>query len=138
LRYQGKISGPLLDRIDLQLSVPRLEYHELSSRAMGEPSAIIRERVIQARQRQATRLAPHGLFCNARLQHKHLRRLSVAPAAEQLLKSAYAKLALSARAHDRILKVARTIADLAASDSIEVAHIAEAISYRTGAGLGKL
>jgi magnesium chelatase family protein len=135
-RYQGKISGPLLDRIDLQLSVPRLEYHELSSRAQGESSATIRGRVIQARSRQETRLAPYGLFCNARLQHKHLRRLALDPAAEQLLKSAYAKLALSARAHDRILKVARTIADLAASDAILASHIAEAISYRTGAGLG--
>ena len=135
-RYQGKISGPLLDRIDLQLSVPRLEYHELSSRAQGESSVTVRERVVQARRRQAVRLGPLGLFCNARLQHKHLRRLAIALAAEQLLKNAYAKLALSARAHDRILKVARTIADLADSENIEAAHIAEAISYRTGAGLG--
>ncbi len=134
-RYQGKISGPLLDRIDLQLSVPRLEYHELTERAPGESSLSIRSRVEEARKRQEVRLKPLGIFCNARLQHKHLRKLPVAPAAEKLLKGAYHKLALSARAHDRILKVACTIADLAGSDAIGEAHIAEAISLRTNAGL---
>ncbi|MBT9176088.1 MAG: Competence protein ComM [Firmicutes bacterium] len=134
-RYQGKISGPLLDRIDMQLSVPRLEYHELTERAQGESSVSIRSRVEVARKRQEARLKPLGIFCNARLQHKHLRKLPVAPAAEKLLKAAYHKLALSARAHDRILKVACTIADLAGSDAIGEAHIAEAISLRTSAGL---
>ena len=130
LRYQGKISGPLLDRIDLQLSVPRLEYDELTERAKGESSATIRARVETARARQEARLKPYGVFCNARLQHRHLRKLTVAPDGVKLLKQAYIKLALSARAHDRILKVARTIADLAGSEAIEAVHMAEAISYR--------
>jgi len=134
-RYQGKISGPLLDRIDLQLSVPRLEYGELTERTQGESSVSIRLRVEEARRRQEARLRPLGIFCNARMQHKHVRKLPVASTAEKLLKLAYHKLALSARAHDRILKVACTIADLAGCDVIGEAHLAEAISLRTNSGL---
>lgn len=130
-RYQAKISGPLLDRIDIQLPVPRLEYHEITNRSGGETSAVIRERVMLARQRQENSLKTYGLYANARMQHRHLRKLALSDGAEKPLKNAFTKLALSARAHDRILKVARTIADLAGRDSIDSIHVAEAISYRT-------
>jgi len=130
-RYQARISGPLLDRIDIQLHVPRLEYDELSARTGGETSATIRARVVAARELQEHNLRDYRIFSNARMQHRHLRKLRLSEGAEKLLKNAFIKLALSARAHDRILKVARTIADLAMSEIIEAVHIAEAISYRT-------
>lgn len=130
-RYGAKISGPLLDRIDLQLPVPRLEYEELTGNRRGESSQSIRERVIEARQRQQARLRQYGIYSNARMQHRHLRQLAVSEQAERLISRAFRQLALSARAHDRILKVSRTIADLAGSLAIESNHVAEALTYRT-------
>lgn len=130
-RYQARISGPLLDRIDIQLHVPRLAYDELAAKTYGETSAALRERVTAARNRQEHKLKEFRIYSNARMQHRHLRKLAISDGAEKLLKNAFTKLALSARAHDRILKVARTIADLAGSDVIESAHLAEAVSYRT-------
>lgn len=129
-RYQARISGPLLDRIDIQLHVPRLEYHELAARAGGGSSEVIRGRVMAARELQEHKLKDYRIFSNSRMQHRHLRKLVLSESAEKLLKNAFTKLALSARAHDRILKVARTIADLAGSEIIESAHLAEAVSYR--------
>ncbi|TAN23158.1 MAG: ATP-binding protein [Acidobacteria bacterium] len=132
-RYAGRISGPLLDRIDIHLDVPAVKYQELrGAAAAAEPSARIRDRVTAARARQLARLGAEGIFCNAQMSSRQLaRHCALSPACEQLLERAMTKLALSARAHDRILKVARTIADLAAAPALEPAHLAEAIQYRT-------
>ena len=129
-RYQSRISGPLLDRIDLQVEVPRLSYDELNAHIPSEPSHSIRERVEQARALQRKRLGPE-LFCNAQMHGKLVRKYcKPTDAAAALLQRSFDKLHLTARAHDRVLKVARTIADLDGSVHIDVAHIAEAISYR--------
>ncbi|OAT81123.1 ATP-binding protein [Desulfotomaculum copahuensis] len=128
-RYAARISGPLLDRIDLQLEVPRVDYQELSGREPGESSAVIRKRVQQARERQRERLG--GATTNARMTPAQVRRFCrLSPDAQNLMQAAFRQLNLSARSHDRILKVARTIADLAGSALIEAAHIAEAVQYR--------
>jgi len=126
-RYLAKISGPLLDRIDLQVEVAALTTDEIASVEPGEPSSSIRERVEAARQIQRERFAR----CNAEMTSRHLRRhCALDPSTQRLLISAIERLGLSARAHDRILKVARTIADLASVERIESAHVAEAIQYR--------
>lgn len=131
-RYQSRLSGPLLDRIDLHLEVPRLSVQELMGRSKGESSAEVRARVRKARARQVERLSGEGVSCNAQMGPRLLREQCVlAPGAGDLLKSAINQLSLSARAYDRILKVARTIADLDSKDEIELHHIAEAINYRT-------
>lgn len=131
-RYHRKLSGPLLDRIDLQVYVPRLEYSDLQSKHDGESSAAIRQRVIQARQRQLQRLQGTELFCNAQMGRRELNRYCQMEAeAEKLLAKFFTVLGLSARSHDRIIKVARTIADLAGSDIITAAHLAEAVQLRT-------
>jgi len=130
-RYRARVSGPLLDRIDMQLMVPRLEYDELAGRNGGESSSVIRRRVAGARAWQEAKLRPLGALTNARLRHKELRKLTISNAAQSLLKGAFTRLGLSARGHDRILRVARTIADLEQSAGIEAHHVAEAISYRT-------
>jgi magnesium chelatase family protein len=132
-RYMSKISGPLLDRIDIHVEVPAVKYAELSSRRSGEPSKAIRERVTKAREIQSKRFQGRkGLFKNADMQSKEIREFcQVDRAGEELLKQAITKLGLSARAYDRILKVARTIADLAGNESILPDHIGEAIQYRT-------
>ncbi|BBB93207.1 MAG TPA: YifB family Mg chelatase-like AAA ATPase [Methylomusa anaerophila] len=130
-RYVKKISGPLLDRIDLHINVPRLEYNELTNTAPAESSATIRQRVENARAIQWERLKNHSLFCNAQMSHKHLK--SACPMtddAQGLLKQAFTKMNLSGRGYDRIIKVARTIADLAGSEKISGQHVAEAIHYR--------
>jgi magnesium chelatase family protein len=126
-RYRRKISGPLLDRIDLQLEVPAVQPEEMAARPAGEASAQVRARVAQARQRQIDRQgAP-----NVQLGPRELDEVAALDAAgEQLLRHAVARLALSARAYHRVLKVARTIADLAAAPRIASAHVAEAIQYR--------
>jgi magnesium chelatase family protein len=133
-KYLNKISGPLLDRIDLHVEVTPVKFSELSSTAeSGERSEIIRARVIRARDLQTERYKDTaGIYCNAQINTKMLREYCLLnTACTNLLKTAIEKLNLSARAYDRILKVARTIADLDAADQINVAHLAEAIQYRS-------
>ena len=128
-RYRARVSGPLLDRIDIHIEVPALAYDDLASKQSGENSAHILQRVNDARQRQLDRFAGE-LFCNAQMNTRHIRRHCVLDDAGQaLLEKAMARLGLSARAYDRILKVARTIADLADAP-IQSQHLAEAIQYR--------
>ena len=130
-RYLAKISGPLLDRIDLQVEVAALSTGDIASVQAGEPSAAIRERVEAARQIQHERFHRAAILCNAEMGTRHLRRwCELDEASKRLLVHAIDRLGLSARAHDRILKVARTIADLAGADRIESPHVAEAIQYR--------
>jgi magnesium chelatase family protein len=132
-KYLNKISGPLLDRIDLHVEVTPVPFSELSKNETGEHSENIRERVIQARERQALRYqGVEGVYANAQMSSKQLKEICViSQAGQTLLKAAMDKLNLSARAYDRILKVSRTIADLADSDDIKVEHLAEAIQYRS-------
>jgi len=129
--YLGRISGPLLDRIDLHVEVPPVKFREMNAQAGGESSAVVRERVIAARDIQQRRW--HGApACNARMQPRDLQRhCTLDEPARQLLRSAMEELDLSARAYDRILKVARTIADLAHSEKLTAAHVSEAIQYRS-------
>ena len=131
--YLGRVSGPLLDRIDLHVEVPPVKFHEMSGERTGETSAQIRERVVAARQIQLKRFAHKPkITCNARLGPKELKEYcALDDSTRELLKNAMADLNFSARAYDRILKVARTIADLAASEKILSEHISEAIQYRT-------
>lgn len=132
-KYLNKVSGPLLDRIDLHVEVTPVAFSELSTKQAQEASASIRERVIKAREIQALRYKDHeGIYANAQISSKMLREICVINnAAQNLLKTAMEKLNLSARAYDRILKVARTIADLAGSEDIKIEHLAEAIQYRS-------
>ncbi|MEL6733957.1 MAG: ATP-binding protein, partial [Bacteroidota bacterium] len=132
-RYLSKISGPLLDRIDLHIEVTPVKFEELAARPEGEKSTTIQARVIQARDRQITRFDTHpGIYSNAMMPPNMVRQVcQIDEVSQNLLKTAMKKLDLSARAFDRILKVARTIADLAAKDQIEADHIAEAIQYRS-------
>ena len=131
--YLGRISGPLLDRIDLHVEVPAVKFQEMTSAKPGEPSSVVRARVIAARNRQLQRFAGKPrLTCNARMGSKELKAYcQLDTGTMDLLKFAMSDLNLSARAYDRILKVARTIADLAASDAITSEHIGEAIQYRS-------
>ncbi len=130
-RYQGKLSGPLLDRIDLRLRVPRLTKHELLGAAAGEPSSAVRARVLAARDRQIHRYRDTGWTCNAHLPGPLARRhASMTSEAEQLLGEAVDASALSGRGFDRVIKVARTVADLEGVSGVDVVHIAEALSYR--------
>jgi len=132
-RYLAKISGPLLDRIDIQIEVPAVQYRELASTHGGEKSENIRKRVQKAREIQQKRFKnkPH-LFCNADMQSKDIRQFcQLDEKGQELLKTAITKLGLSARAYDRILKVSRTIADLAGSDKILPEFVSEAIQYRS-------
>jgi magnesium chelatase family protein len=132
-KYAGKISGPLLDRIDIHVEVPSVKYVELASKRAGESSESIRSRVVGARALQARRFAgKKDVFCNSDMGPAELREFcTIDGGGADLLKNAMSKLGLSARAYDRILKVARTIADLAASDAIRTEHLAEAIQYRS-------
>jgi magnesium chelatase family protein len=130
--YLGRVSGPLLDRIDLHVEVPAVKFREMTSERPGETSAQIRERVIAARRRQQERLVGTRLTCNARLGPRELKKhCALDDAATELLKFAMADLNLSARAYDRILKVARTMADLAGSQNISSEHVSEAIQFRS-------
>jgi magnesium chelatase family protein len=131
-RYISKISGPLLDRIDIHIEVPAVQYRELRAPAASEGSTEIRARVLAARELQHQRFTADRIYTNAQMQTRQIRNYcELAPEAERLLERAMQQQGLSARAHDRILKVARTIADLDAQPNISVGHIAEAIQYRT-------
>jgi magnesium chelatase family protein len=132
-KYVGKISGPLLDRIDIHVEVPAVRYNELASKRTGENSSLIRKRVIAARALQAERFNERkGLFSNADMDSKAIKEFcQIDQTGEDLLKMAMSRLGLSARAYDRILKVSRTIADLGASADIHPEHLSEAIQYRS-------
>lgn len=132
-KYLNKVSGPLLDRIDLHVEVTPVPFSELSAIKKGEPSSVIRERVILAREIQASRYKNHsGIYCNAQISSKMLKEFcTIDTVCQNLLKTAMEKLNLSARAYDRILKVSRTIADLASEETIKPEHLAEAIQYRS-------
>jgi magnesium chelatase family protein len=130
-RYRRRLSGPLLDRIDLHIEVPRVQHKDLADPVDGESSAVIRARVEAARAIQRERLAPFNLHCNARMQARHIRRFcALDDQGQKLLESVTDRLGLSARSYARILKLSRTIADLAGSESIATEHLAEAIQYR--------
>ena len=132
-KYLSRVSGPLLDRIDIHIEVPSVKYKELSSEVSGENSAAIRERVMQARSLQQKRfVGKKHLFCNARMESKEIRQYcKINPGGHELLKTAITKLGLSARAYDRILKVARTIADIEGCEEIRQEFVGEAIQYRS-------
>lgn len=131
-KYLNKVSGPLLDRIDLHVEVIPVSINDLSSERSSEKSEIIRARVIKAREIQQKRFEGNGVHCNAQMSSKQLRSIcKLTDAGGNMLKTAMSKLGLSARAYDRILKVARTIADLDTSANIETNHLAEAIQYRS-------
>ncbi len=132
-KYLSKVSGPLLDRIDLHVEVPAVRYRDLSSKETGEKSEEVRARVLKAREIQRVRFAnKKGIYANADMQSREIREFCrVNDAGEELLKMAITKLGLSARAYDRILKVARSIADLATEEQIKPEHVSEAIQYRT-------
>ena len=128
----GRLSSPLLDRIDLHIEVPRVPYQEMASKEEAETSAEIRERVQAARKLQEKRFRKSGISCNAHMNRRQVKEFCILTEdAAFLLQEAYQKLALSARAHDRILKVARTISDLAEEDKIDILPLAEAINYRS-------
>ncbi len=131
--YRNKISGPLLDRIDIHVEVPSIEYRELSSLEKGEPSSVVRARVVQCRKIQSARFKNRkNIHCNSGMSSKDLQKYCLLKGdAQGLLRTAMADLHFSARAYDRILKVARTMADLDACEEIKSEHIAEAIQYRT-------
>lgn len=121
-----------MDRIDIQIHVPRLQYQEMKSRKKEESSAVIRQRVVAARQIQRERLKGTHLFCNASMGRREVKAFCpLTPQAEALLEKYFVSLGLSARSHDRIIKVARTIADLAGSREITPLHLGEAIQLRT-------
>jgi magnesium chelatase family protein len=132
-RYQRRISGPLLDRMDIYVEVPRVDYEKLAATSSGEPSYAVRERVEAARRRQTDRFAGTRLACNAEMTPVEVRKHcqgSLDDAALSLVRLATDQLGLSARAFHRTLKLSRTIADLAGSEVISAAHVAEAVQYR--------
>ena len=131
-RYQGRISGPLLDRIDIHVDVPRVEYDKLLSMERGEESASVRQRVEQARMRQHERFNGHaGMFANADMGPGEIQQMCLLSSeARQGMELSVRQMQLSARAYHRVMKLSRTIADLAASPQIEVNHVAEALQYR--------
>ena len=131
-RYLNRVSGPLIDRFDIHIEVPPVDYEELSGKASEESSKSIKARVDKARAIQTDRYKNSKTTCNARLTDAEFQDYcEITDAAAELLKSAFEKMGLSARAYNRILKVARTIADLDESEKIEVEHVAEAVQYRS-------
>lgn len=130
--YRNKISGPLLDRIDIHVEVPAVEIRDLGGKQSAEPSAAIRERVIAARAVQSGRFKNTKGRTNAEMSHSQIKHhCKLDSSSDEMLRMAMTELQLSARAYDRILKVSRTIADLAGSSAIRAEHVAEAIQYRT-------
>jgi magnesium chelatase family protein len=131
-RYVSKISGPLLDRIDIHIDMPAVRFQELRQEAGGESSDAIRARVIATRERQLQRFEGEKIYCNAQMSSRQIRKYcDLSPESERMLESAMNRLGLSARAHDRILKVARTIADLVGEENVSSDHLSEAIQYRS-------
>ena len=133
-RYRSKISGPLLDRIDLHIDVPEVSYRELTRDPSGESSKVIARRVSKARHLQLRRFhsGKHSIFCNAQMGPAQIRKHCVLEEdTKKLLENAIQKLGFSARAYDRILKMARTLADLAELENISSEHVSEAIQYRS-------
>ena len=129
--YLKKISGPLLDRMDILVHVPRLNYSEITGLGPVESSIVIRQRVEAARRLQQERYAKTGINCNARMRHREIKRhCQLTPDAQFLIKEAFQRMKLSARGYDRVLKVSRTIADLAYAEVIDAAHVAEAVQFR--------
>ncbi|MEI6218732.1 MAG: ATP-binding protein, partial [bacterium] len=131
--YRNKVSGPLLDRIDIHIEVPSVRYQELSAVSKGEKSAVIRERVVLARGVQSERFkGARKVTCNATMRSKDIQKYcALKQESQDMLKMAMTELHFSARAYDRILKVSRTIADLSGSGEIKPEHVSEAIQYRT-------
>ena len=130
-KYQKRISGPLLDRIDIHVEVPRVDYDKLSSDRLGESSAAIRARVQAARQRQTDRFKGSDIVCNTDMRVAEVRKFcKLDETGDNLIRAAMSQLNLSARGYHRILKLARTIADLAGSENILTPHLAEALQYR--------
>jgi magnesium chelatase family protein len=128
----GKISGPLLDRIDIHIELPAIKYKELSDTKEAEPSLAIKARVEKARAVQRGRFKTEGIFYNSRMNTRLVKKYcGLENEAKELLKMAMTELGFSARAYDKILKVSRTIADLAGSETILSPHVSEAIQYRT-------
>jgi magnesium chelatase family protein len=133
LPVPNKISGPLLDRIDLHVEVPAVPFNQLASTERGESSAVIRERVMATRRKQYERFAGRpGVHCNAQMRPREIQTFCrLDPSGQEVLKAAITELHFSARSYDRILKVSRTIADMADSREIRAEHVSEAIQYRT-------
>ena len=130
-RYRSKISGPLLDRIDIHVEVPAVPYKDLMSDSKAEPSEDIRNHVAAARDIQSKRLSRTNIYSNAQMSSRHIKKhCKIDMASRNLLESAIDKLGLSARAFNRVLKIARTIADLASEPNILIDHLSEAIQYR--------
>ncbi len=131
-RYRTKISGPLLDRIDIQIDVPAVAYNELSEARRGEPSEVIRKRVVKARKRQEDRFKGRHIFCNAQMSAREINSYCMLDTkCRAFLEDVSRRLRLSARAYHRIIKIARTIADLAGTNDIQMNHLAEAVQYRS-------
>ena len=139
-KYQKRISGPLLDRIDIHIEVPRVDYEKLSGDRVGEPSDCIRARVQAARDIQLRRISQNGssdIICNADMRIGEIRQFCKLPEdGQSLMRAAISQLNLSARAHHHILKLARTIADLAGCEEIQSVHLAEALQYRPKVMMG--
>ena len=133
-KYQKRLSGPLLDRIDIHIEVPRVDYAKLSSDRLGESTAAIRQRVQTARDIQTARFATgesYNIACNADMRIGEIRKFcKLDETGESLMRSAMSQMNLSARAYHRLLKLARTIADLTGSETIQPPHLAEALQYR--------